>query len=126
MHYIPSFENASVIRKFSILFFAAAILPLLILDYIFLSNSGQESITISTYDLGFTLLFATLGILASFIGMRSGLKRITMLHNTSIPETTTSPHLEHNEISALTNDFAAIQKQVAESLRKLEEIQKKK
>ena len=105
MKYIASFEDASILRKFFILFFVAAIIPLLVIAYIFVLGGGEENIVISSYDLGFTLLFATLGIAAAFIGMRSTLQKIVMI-NVKDPNV----KMEQNEISALVKAFEAVQK----------------
>ncbi len=100
------------------------LLPLLVLFYIFITNSGREQITISASDLGFTMFFATLGILAAFIGMRSALKKIQTLHSISDPQEKAKTGKEQNEIDALLRSFSSIQKQVEENIRKLEEIKK--
>ena len=104
--YIASFEDASILRKFFILFFVAAIIPLLVISNILFMNGGEEQIVINATDLAFTLFFATLGILASFIGMRSTLKKIIMINVKERPK----GKEERNEINALSKAFETIQK----------------
>ncbi len=120
MQFFPSVEDASVIRKFGVLFFAGAILPLLLLVYIYCNNFDKEVITISAYDLRFSIFFATLGIVASFIGMRSALRKIQVIHSSGKK----GEEGEQNEITALSQSFASIQKQVEESMRRLDELSK--
>jgi HAMP domain-containing protein len=127
MNYITSFEDASILRKFFILFFVAAIIPLLVIANIFVLNIGEEKIFISSYDLGFTLLFSTLGVLAAFIGMRTTLKKIIMIHPKSQPVNAGEPKgrtkvKEQNEIETLAKSFDAIQKQLEDGLRDLEKL----
>ena len=104
--YIASFEDASILRKFFILFFVAAIVPLLVIANMFVWSQGEEQVILNRYDLGFTLLFATLGILAAFIGMRSTLKKIIMINVKDRPKAKD----EKNEIEALAKAFDVVQK----------------
>jgi hypothetical protein len=104
--YIASIEDASILRKFFILFFVAAIIPLLVIANIVVMSGGEEQIVLSATDLGFTLLFATLGVLAAFIGMRATLKKIIMINVKERPKA----KAERNEIEALSKAFDVIKK----------------
>ena len=127
-HFVVSFEDASILRKFSILFLVASIIPLSILLYTYLQSSANGFSMISTDVLNNALLITIVGVFATYIAMRAMLIKVlevsndnkrkleTLLGSKSIEEFTQ----EHNEIVTLRRSFAVVTQQLEEVLRNLQ------
>lgn len=125
---VASFEDASILRKFTILFLAASIIPLLLLYYIYLQDQskGSDDPIISGY--GFAVLLTAVGVLAGYLSMRSLLVKIIditkenrkSIENFLSPETVKELNRGENEIVMLSRSFSAVTQKLEENIRSLE------
>ena len=126
--FVVSFEEASILRKFSILFLVASIFPLAILFYTYLQTKANDYTMIPVDVLNNTMIILLVGILASYIAMRALLTQVlqvsqdnkrkleTLLGPKSIEEFTQ----EQNELVSLRRSFAVVTQQLEEVLRNLQ------
>lgn len=126
-HFVMSYEDASILRKFSILFWVASIMPLLILFYAYGQSSAGYS-TVSTEVLSNAMLIMLIGIFATYITMRAMLTKMlevsnenkrkleALLGSKSVDEFVQ----EQNEITKLRQSFAVVTQQLEQVLRNLE------
>ena len=126
--FVVSFEDASILRKFSILFLVASIIPLAILLYTYLQSTANGYSMISSEVLNTVMLIMLVGVFATYIAMRAMLIKVlevsnenkrkleTLLGPKSIEEFTQ----EQNEIVTLRRSFAVVTQQLEEVLRSLQ------
>lgn len=126
-HFFISFEEASILRKFSILFWVASIIPLLILIYIYTQSSDGYS-SLPTEVLSNAMLILLVGVFATYITMRAMIMKVLelssenrrkleiLLGNKSMEEFVQ----EQNEIVKLRQSFAVVTQQLEQVLRNLE------
>jgi hypothetical protein len=127
-HFVVSFEDTSILRKFSILFLVASIIPLSILLYTYLQSSANGYSMIPTDVLNNAMLIMIVGVFATYIAMRAMLIKVlevsnenrrkleTLLGPKSIDEFTQ----EQNELVSLRRSFAVVTQQLEEVLRSLQ------
>lgn len=130
--FVASFEDTSIIRKFTILFLLASILPLVLLYYIYYQGqkSGHEYITQSAFT--FVMVLIAIGVFVGYMSMRSLMIRIIEIVNGNrmalqsflTPETIKELNQEQNEIVVLSRSFSAVTKQLEENIRSLEAAKK--
>jgi hypothetical protein len=126
--FVMSFEDASVLRKFSILFLVASIIPLSLLLYTYLQSFPNGFSMISTEVLNNAMVITIVGIFATYIAMRAMLIKIlevsnenkrkleTLLGSKTIEEFAR----EQNEITTLRRSFSVVTQQLEEVLRTLQ------
>jgi hypothetical protein len=123
-----SFEDASILRKFSILFLVSSIIPLAILLYTNLQTSADGLSAISTDVLTNAMLILIVGIFATYITMRAMLIKVLEVSNdnkrkleTLLGSKTIDEFVkEQNEITTLRRSFAVVTQQLEEVLRNLQ------
>ncbi len=126
--FIPSFDNASILRKFSVLFLISSIIPIVVIFYIFfqMKDAGYSSISIE--DLGNTMIFMVIGVLAAYASMRSLIMKTIQiskenrrtLENYLSPQAFAEADKEQNEIATLSHSFNAVTQQLEDNIRSLD------
>jgi hypothetical protein len=130
--FVASFEDASILRKFTILFLLASILPMLLLFYIYYhqKNNGHFNLPVDSFTV--IMVLTVLGVLVGFLSMRSLLAtiiNITRENRKSIehllsPDTIKELDKGENEIVVLSRSFSAVTQQLEENIRNLEVAKK--
>jgi hypothetical protein len=126
-HFVMSFEDASILRKFSILFWVASIIPLMILMYTYLQSTAGVS-SIPTEVLSNAMLILLIGVFATYITMRAMLTKMLEVSNenrrkleTLLGSKTVDEFVqEQNEIVKLRQSFAVVTQQLEQVLRNME------
>jgi len=126
--FLASFEDASILVIFTILFLITSIVPLVVLYYIFLQITQHGHINISTKNFTYIMLLTGLGIFIGFIYTRSLLVKVIAiskqnskaLENLLSPETVKELSQEENEIVVLSRSFSAVTQRLEENVRSLE------
>ncbi len=121
-------EDASILRKFTVLFFLMSILPLGFLFYIYIDLHDTGIISMSVSEFGMTVILVTLGIAVGYFSMRMVIKRlieITEANRNALevvlgPETIHELTHEKNEISILARSFSVVTNRLQENIRSLE------
>jgi hypothetical protein len=126
--FLASFEDASILRKFTILFLITSIVPMLLLYYFYLETTQHGHISISTLNFTYTMILMVLGIFIGFITIRSLLVKVIniskqnskALENLLSPETVKELNQGENEIVVLSRSFSAVTQRLEENVRSLE------
>jgi len=126
--FLASFEDASILRKFTILFLITSIIPMLLLYYFYLETTQNGHISISTLNFTYTMILMVLGIFIGFITIRSLLVKVIniskqnskALENILNPETIKELNQGENEIVVLSRSFSAVTQRLEENVRSLE------
>jgi len=133
--FVTSFEDASILRKFTILFLVASIIPMVLLYYIYVQNNHQGQIGITSINFTIVMDLMVLGVLVGYMSMRSLLKKVVniskdnskALVNLLSPQTLKELNQGGNEIITLSRSFSAVTQELEEKLKKLKgmyELQK--
>ena len=133
--FVTPFEDASILRKFTIFFLIASIVPMALLYYIYVQNGSGQHIGISSVNFTFAMVLMVLGVLVGYTSMRTLLKRVVniskektaALGNLLSPETIKELNQGENEIVILSRSFSAVTQQLEDKLKKLKgmyELQK--
>jgi len=130
--FVASFEDASILRKFTILFLLASIIPMALLYYIYAQNNQHGQIGITSINFTIAMILMILGVLVGYMSMRSLLKTVIniskenskALGNLLSPATLKELNQGENEIVILSRSFSAVTKQLEENVRSLELAQK--
>ena len=125
--FVASFEDASILRKFTILFLLASIIPMVLLYYIYVQNKQHGSIGIAAPNFTMAMILMVLGVLVGYLSMRALLQKIiniskensAALGNLLSPETLEELNQGENEIVILSRSFSAVTKQLEENVRSL-------
>ena len=126
--FIASFEDASILRKFAILFIIASIIPMALLYYFYFQIIHYGHIGIPTINFTYAVILTALGVFIGFMAIRSLLVKIIdiskknskALENLLSPETIKELNQEENEIVVLSRSFSAVTQQLEENVRSLE------
>ena len=132
---MTSFEDASILRKFTILFLVSSIVPMTLLYYIYVQNSHHGAIGLASRNFMYAMILMVLGVLVGFTSMRNLLKKVTTMsqeNRTELgkilsPETIKVLNQGENEIVILSRSFSVVMQQLEEKLKKLKgmyELQK--
>ncbi|MBU0468931.1 MAG: HD domain-containing protein [Candidatus Omnitrophica bacterium] len=129
---LGSIEDASILRKFSVLFLVMSILPLLVLFYLYMQLLTTGKITISLLQFQMTLMFTVLGIALGYDTTRRLFKSVVdltaankkALESVLDNETLYEINQGENEISVLSKSFAAVTDRLEENVKKLDEARK--
>lgn len=125
---LTSIENASLLRKFTVLFLVMSLIPMIVLAYLYYQMQALGSIQLSADQLNVTLVFVFGGVIVGYIAMRNiivELIRLT-LANKKVLESVLSPEkikelsYEKNELAILAHSFEAITSRLQESVHSLE------
>jgi len=126
IHFVASFDDASILRKFSILFLISSIIPVIVIFYTYFQNESG-TYTISVQDLGNAMIFMVIGVLTAYASMRSLIVKTIQiskenrkaLENYLGPQVLSDIDQEQNEIVTLSRSFNAITQQLEENIRNL-------
>ena len=126
--FLASFEDASILRKFTILFLITSIVPMSLLYYIYFETTKHGHLNISTRNYTFIMVLMVLGVFIGFITIRSLLVKVIniskenskALENLLNPETLKELNQGENEIVVLSRSFSAVTQQLEENVRSLE------
>lgn len=123
---LTSIENASLIRKFTVLFVVMSLLPFLVIAYLFAQYSGPDTISVGRDILAILLFLTGFGVLAGFWGMRKSIIKIQELtRHTKETLSKNIPDLgnietEENEVAQLTRAFNEVTKNLEDNIKRLE------
>jgi len=121
-----SIEDASLIRKFTVLFIVMSLLPFLVLAYIFTQSSTAGIVTIDQGVLIILLFLTGFGALAGFWGVRGSIGKIQeVTKETKEALSKNMPDLgkieeEENEVTQLARAFNEVTKNLEENIKRLE------
>ena len=124
---LTSIENASVLRKFSVLFFLVSIVPFLVLAavYFIFYSKAYGQLTLSVFF--WTLLVVGVFSLIGFIGMRITLVRLIKVTQSAkaIIEGGLGKRIpfnarQDNEVTQLARSFNGMVEKLEENVRQLE------
>jgi len=126
--FLASFEDASILRKFTILFLITSIVPMVLLYYFYLQTTQHGHIDISTINFTYVMVLMVLGVFMGFITIRSLLVKVISiskqnsksLENLLSPETIQELNHGENEIVILSRSFSAVTQRLEENVRSLE------
>jgi len=130
--FMASFEDASILRKFTILFLITSIVPMGLLYYFYLETTKYGHIGISPINFTYAMVLMVLGVFIGFITIRSLLVKIIdiskqnskALENLLSPETIKELSQGENEIAILSRSFSAVTQRLEENVRSLEVAKK--
>ncbi|MBI3991259.1 MAG: HD domain-containing protein [Candidatus Omnitrophica bacterium] len=123
---LTSIENASLIRKFTVLFIVMSLLPFLVITYIFIQYSSSGTITMGQNVLMTLLFFTGCGALAGFWGIRKSILQIQdVTRQTKEALVKNVPDLseieaEENEVTQLARAFNEVTKNLEDNIKHLE------
>jgi len=126
--FLASFEDASILRKFTILFLITSIVPMVLLYFFYFQTIQHAHIGISQNNYTSIMLLMVLGVFIGFITIRSLLVKIIdiskqnskALENLLSPETIKELNQGENEITVLSRSFSAVTQRLEENVRSLE------
>ena len=126
--FLASFEDASILRKFTILFLITSIVPMALLYYFYFQTTQHGHISISTINFTYAMILMVLGVFIGFITIRSLLVKVIdiskqnskALENLLSPETIKELNQGENEIVVLSRSFSAVTQRLEENVRSLE------
>ena len=126
--FLASFEDASIIRKFTILFLITSIVPMVLLYYFYVQTTRHGSIGLTTTNFTLAMVLMVLGVFVGFITIRSLLVKVIditkqnskALENLLSPETLQELNKGENEIVVLSRSFSAVTQRLEENVHSLE------
>ncbi len=126
--FLSSFEDASILRKFTILFLITSIIPMTLLYYFYVETTKHGHIGIPAINFTYAIILMVLGIFIGFITIRSLLIKVIdiskqnskALKNLLSPETIKELNQGENEIVVLSRSFSAVTQRLEENSRSLE------
>jgi len=127
-NYLTPFENTSLVRKFTILYFFMSILPIGFLYILYLQIREKGSVEIQEYDFFVILSGMVVLVGIGYVSMRSifgrlmGLAKIERdtIEKLLGPEKLNAADLNNNELVILTQSFQEITTHLEENVRSLE------
>lgn len=126
--FLASFEDASILRKFTILFLITSIIPMALLYYFYVQTTHHGQIGIPAINFTYAMILMGLGVFIGFITIRSLLMRVIdiskqnskALENLLSPETLKELNQGENEIVVLSRSFSAVTQRLEENIRSLD------
>ncbi|MFA5060503.1 MAG: HD domain-containing phosphohydrolase [Candidatus Omnitrophota bacterium] len=128
-----SIENASILRKFTILFLLISVIPVSILYYLYVQLKDNGKLDMTASNLNMTLIFVVLGVAVGYLALRSLLASVVeiahskkgqlkeMLGSEKFQEITSG---NQNEIAILAKSFNEITSRLEANIRSLEVAKK--
>ncbi len=126
---LTSFENSSILRKMTVLYFLMSIIPVSVLYFLYMQLREIGRIDITESNLSLTLFFMVLGVAVGYIAMRSMIGKIIDItkENRQALEEILGPDQiralssgDGNEITILAKSFNEIIAALEENVRNLE------
>jgi HD-GYP domain-containing protein (c-di-GMP phosphodiesterase class II) len=119
--FITSFEDASILRKFSVLFLVSSIIPLVLIFYSYIQFQNN---TVSFDQLNLAMIFMAIGILAGYASMRTLIMKMVQLSKENrkalehflSPESIEDLGQEENELVVLKRSFSVVTQQLEENI----------
>ena len=130
---MTSFSETSILRKLTILYFLASIVPLGVLYYFYLQIRGQGRIEITEEWFALLMLFIVSGVGIGYWAIRSVTLKIVKLTEASttavrsirgLGKVDLSSEEKGNEISILMSSFNAITSHLEENVKDLQEAKR--
>ncbi|HBR15619.1 MAG TPA: hypothetical protein DD723_08820 [Candidatus Omnitrophica bacterium] len=129
---MSSIEDASIFRKFTVLFLLMSVIPVSILYYFYLQIKETGQVQITESNLNITLTFVVFGSIVGFFAMRSVLKKLMTITQTNrealegmlSPSKIKELSREQNELTVLARSFSAITMKLEENIKNLESTKK--
>lgn len=127
--HMKSFENSSVIVKFQVLFLIMAVLPLLILMYLYYQLTFEGGISLTAEELNPALFLVALGVTAGYVVMRGLLVHlvdVTRISSERLREIMGPEKIQEflkgdeNEIVLLSRTFGEITSRLEDNVHNLE------
>lgn len=123
-----SIENASIMRKFTVLFLLMSMVPMLVLFYFYWNFRTTGNLMITETSFNVALIFIVCGVTLGYASMRNVVQALIDLNkaNTKALQRVLTPEKvdelanEQNEITALAQSFKAITERLEENVRSLE------
>lgn len=125
---IASIENASILRKFTILFLLMSVIPVVLLIYLYNQVKAYGHIGLTIDSLGVTLIFVVLGSLVGYFAMRAVVLKVINLSKANtralatVSDSKKIDELSHedNEVAVLARTFSEITKRLEDNVKNLE------
>ncbi len=129
---LASFEDASILRKFAVIFIIASIVPLALLYYIYLENENHNLASISSMSLTIAMILMAIGVLVGYISIRSLLVKVIAIsknNREAIEKLLSTKTIEEidkgeDELVVLSRSFSAVTDQLEKNIRDLKATQK--
>lgn len=123
-----SIEQASLLRKFTILFMLMSIIPIAILYYFYLELRDKGAIGITAANFSVTLFLVVLGVGVGYWAMRSVIQSLIQMSeaNKKALEAFMGPEKIHeiahekNELAVIAQSFSVVTSRLEENIRNLE------
>ncbi len=123
-----SLQDASIVRKFTILFLLMSVIPTVVLYYFYEQVKEYGAIQLTVNEFNVTLIFIVLGVIVGYASMLEVLKQLVQVTavNRRVMEGILSPEKirelsqEENEIAVLAQSFSVITERLEENIRSLE------
>ena len=123
-----SIQDASIVRKFTILFLLMSVIPTVVLYYFYMQIKEYGQLQLTTNEFNVTLIFIVLGVIVGYASMREVLKQLVQvteanrraLESILSPEKIRQLSQEENEIAVLAQSFSAIMERLEENVRSLD------
>src|SRR3990167_8310515 len=74
-----SLQDASIVRKFTILFLLMSVIPTVVLYYFYEQVKESGRIQLTTNEFNVTLIFIVLGVIVGYASMREVLKQLVQV-----------------------------------------------
>lgn len=116
-----SFENASILRKFTILYFLMSIIPVAVLYYLYIQVRDFGGIRITEETFFMTLCWVVLGVGVGYVAMRLLINDIMKITNQSSLKNVIGIEKFQNITSGSSNEIAILAKSFNEITSRLEE-----
>ncbi len=126
---LTSFENTSILRKFTILYFLMSIIPVAVLYYLYMQVRDYGGIRITEETFFMTLCWVVLGVGVGYFAMRlliNDIVNITRSKKDTLKDIIGSKQMQEinstnsNEIAILAESFNQITSRLEENVRSLE------
>jgi len=126
--FLASFEDASILRKFTILFLITSIVPLVLLFYIYSQTTQKGHVSISSIDYKYIMMLIGLGVFIGFVSIRALLVKVIEISKNNSKalegllsaDTVKELNKGENEIVVLSRSFSAVTQRLEENVRSLE------
>lgn len=123
-----SIEDASIMRKFTVLFLLMSIIPIGVLYYFYLELKDSGSIKITELNFSITLFLIVTGVTVGYWAMRSVLKNFIEITRSNQdvllallgPEKMRELSQEKNEINVLARSFSEVTSRLEDNIKNLE------
>ncbi len=130
---LTPFENASILRKLTIIYFLISIVPVGVLYYLYMEMRDKGRLEITEESFALTLFFVVTGVAIGYFAIRSLIVRIISItkNNREVLQELLGPDTigqllddENNEIAVLAQSFHEVTSRLEENVRSLQSAKK--